>query len=58
MHSLDAITASCHHGIVDEDEGLDLQFTYAQKADPQSVLELVTIAGGQKSLPLVTMCRR
>ena len=53
MHSLDAITAACHQAIADEAEGLDWQYAYAQTVDPESVLELVTLAGGQESLPSV-----
>ena len=53
MHSLDAITTACHQAIADEAEGLDWQYAYAQTVDPESVLELMTLAGGQETLPSV-----
>ena len=51
MHSLDAITTACNQAVTDEAEGLDWQYAYAQTVDPESVLELVTLAGGQESVP-------
>ena len=53
MHSLDAITTACNQAIADEAEGLDWQYAYAQTVDPESVIELVSLAGGQESLPSV-----
>ena len=51
MRSLKIITAACHKAIAGEAKGLDWQYAYAQMVDPDSVLELVTVADGQESLP-------
>lgn len=52
MHSLEVITAACHQALDDEAEGRDWQYAYADTVDPQSVLELVAMAGGAEGTPL------
>ena len=51
MHSLDAITNACNRAITHQPEGLEWQYAYAETVDPQSVLELVTLAGGSENVP-------
>ena len=51
MHSLDAITNACNQALNDEDDGLEWQYAYAETVDPETVLELVTLAGGSENVP-------